>query len=71
MKNYIISNKNKEFLLISDYTVNRYEKEHNCKVNLFDYVFATQSGIPGILQTGNADYYVSWPTENSGLPFFK
>jgi hypothetical protein len=64
IKEFINANKNEQFLLISDYTVDRYEKDHNCKVNLFDNVFATVRSIPGILQTGSSENYVSWPIDN-------
>ncbi len=64
IKEIISASKHKQFLLISDYTVIRYEKENNCKVNIFDYVFATDRGVPGILQTRSSDHYVSWPKDN-------
>lgn len=64
LKELIYKSKKNEFLLTGDSTVKRYEKKHNCKVEVFDNVIYVDSGVPGILQLRSSDLFISWPDNN-------
>lgn len=64
IKEIVSASISKHFLIIWDSAVETYEKENSCKVELFDYVFGAEVGIPGVLQTRSSDHYVSWPKDN-------
>lgn len=66
LKELISITKKEEFLIIWKHAVGRYEKDHNCKVDLFDNVFAVDGSVPGIMQTRNSEHFISWPKDNWG-----
>jgi hypothetical protein len=58
----ISANEHEEYIVIQDASVTLYEKDNNCKIDFIENAFWVNVGSPVILQNGNIDDYIGWPT---------
>ncbi len=49
-----------EYFLVQDVAIENYERENSCKIDLYNNVFYTNVGMPGIHQTYCRESFHSW-----------